>query len=347
MEYIFYDFLYFYRTYTFRLVLKFSTKEEIDNYFETLLDVSISEHRTFLEEFKKRVLPKTIKNQSNKNKENSNQKPKNKQNTKQNTTNVNSKENITASTGAKKKTKYVSLYGQDGSTNDVIMLKGRHLCNCQAAKHKLVNNCMQCGRIVCEQEGSGPCLFCGNLVCTEDELRIIESSSKKGENLKKSLLDQQRPKGWEEALAMRNRLLDYDRMSEKRTTVIDDESDYFRANSVWLSDEERAKLKKIEEKMNEKKFAGRREQKITIDFTGRQIIDEPLITTEFEDEILQEIADTFSHSNQAKHWNANIQAEDCDPNLDLPAPVVSLFKLTFRIFEKFPNIFVISLMNQW
>ena len=42
---------------------------------------------------------------------------------------------------------------------------GRHTCECQATKHKLISNCVRCGRIVCEQEGSGPCLFCGNLVC--------------------------------------------------------------------------------------------------------------------------------------------------------------------------------------
>ena len=58
--------------------------------------------------------------------------------------------------GSKKKTKYVNLYGQDGELADVVLLKGRHHCDCQAGKHRLVNNCLHCGRIVCEQEGSGP-----------------------------------------------------------------------------------------------------------------------------------------------------------------------------------------------
>lgn len=334
-----------------RFIKALSTQEEIDSYFKTLLDFSITEHRNFIEEFKKRfnAHQKSLKilsnnksnqsNQPNKNKENTNQsaqKSKNKQNNAsigEITTKPNNQkseaEPVNTSTGTKKKTKYVNLYGQDGTVNDVIMLKGRHLCYCQAAKHKLINNCTRCGRIVCEQEGSGPCLFCGDLVCTEDELRVIESSSKKGENLKKSLLEQGRPKGWEEALAMRDRLLDYDRMSEKRTTVIDDESDYFRTNSVWLSDEERKKLKKIEEKMKEKKNASRRDQKITIDFGGRQIIEEPTISTEFEDEVLKEIADTFKHSSQAQSvqgvCHANFaRSDDSDPNLmDIPAPIVS------------------------
>lgn len=37
----------------------------------------------------------------------------------------------------------------------------RIICYCQATKHGLVNNCINCGKIVCEQEGEGPCLFCG------------------------------------------------------------------------------------------------------------------------------------------------------------------------------------------
>lgn len=329
-------------------MLSLKDENSIDGHFETLLDVSVPDHRKFLAEFKKRALPKNSKNSNNKNKGNQSKpnvlKPQNNtQNEKQfsgekgntkSSSNVQSKgnskntnENTTVSTGTKKKTKYVNLYGEDGKMNDVIMLKGRHLCNCEASKHKLINNCIQCGRIVCEQEGSGPCLFCGNLVCTEDEQRIIESSSQNGENLKKSLLKQGRPKGWEEAVAMRNRLLDYNRTSEKRTTVIDDESDYFRSNSVWLSDEERAKLKKIEEKMKEKKHASRRDQKITIDFTGRQVVEEQSMSAEFEKEILKEVADTFAHSNQGLYltdprYNFD-NSDDCDPNLSIPAPVVS------------------------
>lgn len=334
-----------------RYVLTLKDDKSIDEYFETLLDVSVPEHRKFLSEFKRRALPKNVKNNNNnKNKGNQNKsnpsvlKQQNGQNEKARESNESEKsrnsgqlksinktasESATISTGAKKKTKYVNLYGDDGKMQDVIMLKGRHSCNCEASKHKLINNCMRCGRIVCEQEGSGPCLFCGNLVCTEDELRIIESSSQSGENLKSSLLKQGRPKGWEEALAMRNRLLDYDRTSEKRTTVIDDESDYFRTNSVWLSDEERAKLKKIEDKMKEKKNASRREQKITIDFTGRQVVDEPTINAEFEEQILREVTDTFAHSNQGLYssdpaHNVNFDDfEDCDPNLTVAPPVVS------------------------
>ncbi|VDO83564.1 unnamed protein product [Soboliphyme baturini] len=45
-----------------------------------------------------------------------------------------------------------------------FIIPGRVKCDCQASAHGLVNNCLSCGRIVCEQEGSGPCFFCGSLV---------------------------------------------------------------------------------------------------------------------------------------------------------------------------------------
>jgi hypothetical protein len=33
-------------------------------------------------------------------------------------------------------------------------------CECQASKHSLVRNCLECGRVICAQEGPGPCVFC-------------------------------------------------------------------------------------------------------------------------------------------------------------------------------------------
>lgn len=66
--------------------------------------------------------------------------------------------------GARRKTKFVPLYSQEGQVRSTIHLPGRHPCECQAHKHALVSNCLECGRVVCSQEGSGPCIFCGALV---------------------------------------------------------------------------------------------------------------------------------------------------------------------------------------
>lgn len=220
---------------------------------------------------------------------------------------------------------------------NVVLLKGRHMCNCQAAKHKLINNCIKCGRIVCEQEGSGPCLFCGDLVCSEEEKKCIESSTKKGETLKRSLMQQNRPKGWDEAMAMRNKLLEYDRAAEKRTVVIDDESDYFKENSVWLSDAERKKLQRLEKEMDERKHASRLTRKVTIDFSGRQIADDfdSQFAIDIEDEVLREIAEscainagirqTMMKEKRAKGDGEEIGGDDVHPFLDAPTPIVRFY----------------------
>uniref|UniRef100_A0A336K089 CSON012527 protein n=1 Tax=Culicoides sonorensis TaxID=179676 RepID=A0A336K089_CULSO len=214
-------------------------------------------------------------------------------------------------TGAKKKTKFVPVTSGDIETT---LLKGRHHCDCQATKHKLITNCMKCGRIICEQEGSGPCLYCGNLVCSREEQELIDQASKKGEKLKRALLEQGRPQGWEEALAQRNRLLEYDRNSARRTEVIDDESDYFKNNSVWLSDEERQKLARLEKELEEKKHASRRTKTITVDLYNRQIVEQEDNLSEFESKIFQEIMNMDGHpSHTYDDFEGMINTE-----LDLP-----------------------------
>lgn len=77
-----------------------------------------------------------------------------------------------------------------------------------------------------------------------------------------------RPDGWEQAVANRDRLLEYDRTTQKRTRVIDDEGEYFSIGSVWLSPSEREKLEKKETADREKKHASRLQAKFTLDFAG-------------------------------------------------------------------------------
>lgn len=88
------------------------------------------------------------------------------------------------------------------------------MCDCQAQKHRLINNCLSCGRIVCEQEGAGPCLFCGTPV-TGEPVRVTGYCT---------------PDVLDKALRHRNKLLEFDRNSSKRTEVIDDETDYYKGS---------------------------------------------------------------------------------------------------------------------
>lgn len=63
--------------------------------------------------------------------------------------------------------------------------------------------------------------------------------------------------------------------SVRRTQVLDDESDYFATDSnQWLSPSEREKLRMKEEELRELRHVSRKDRKITLDFAGRQVIDE-------------------------------------------------------------------------
>nr|XP_006629131.2 PREDICTED: activating signal cointegrator 1 [Lepisosteus oculatus] len=199
-----------------------------------------------------------------------------------------------SSTTVKKK-KFVNLYAQEGQDRLAVLLPGRHPCECLAQKHRLINNCLTCGRIVCEQENSGPCLFCGSLVCTKEEQEIIQRDSNKSQKLLKKLmgggdrasqacgterefLPQQEARtksGLEKALQHKEKLLEYDRNSVRRTQVIDDESDYFATDSnQWLPQAEREALRRREEELRELRHASRLGRKVTLDFAGRRVLEE-------------------------------------------------------------------------
>lgn len=124
----------------------------------------------------------------------------------------------------KKAGKVVSL--AEAAKGSIVFQQGRP-CSCQARRHRLISNCLSCGKIVCEQEGEGPCNFCGALV-------LKEGSSYAG--LEESLLPLSEKEAAAEAYA--KRLVDYDRNSAARTTVIDDQSDYYEIDgNSWLSKE--------------------------------------------------------------------------------------------------------------
>ncbi|XP_071952052.1 activating signal cointegrator 1-like [Antedon mediterranea] len=187
--------------------------------------------------------------------------------------------------GARKKQKhqqkFVPLYSNEGEAKDTVHLPGRHACECQAQKHALISNCLVCGRVVCAQEGSGPCLFCGNLVCTREEQEILSRNSNKSEKVRRKLMGEKHISNTdkqkisvEKAIKNKNRLIEYDRTSVKRTQVIDDESDYFATDTnQWLTDKERQLLTKRESELREQRHGSRLNKKITFDFAGRKVVD--------------------------------------------------------------------------
>ena len=67
-------------------------------------------------------------------------------------------------------------------------------------------------------------------------------------------------------------MLEYDRTSEQRTKVIDDESDYFSLEgNQWLTPQQRLALKKRSEELKEKRHGSRLDKKYTFDFAGESL----------------------------------------------------------------------------
>lgn len=171
--------------------------------------------------------------------------------------------------GKGKKQKYVNFYTQDHKPG---LRKGRHPCNCQATKHELINNCTKCGRIVCEQEGSGPCFFCDNMVCTRLEMEVLQSNSKESDKLYNHLMEKKKSNEWKKAMETRNRLIKTDQLGDEiKNKVYDDQNDYFDMNSQWMTDDEKRYMKKKQVNNYNKLHKSRRDLKLALDFASRTV----------------------------------------------------------------------------
>lgn len=124
----------------------------------------------------------------------------------------------------KKSGKIISL--AEAAKGSIVYQQGKP-CSCQARRHRLISNCLSCGKIVCKQEGEGPCNFCGALV-------LREGSTYAGLEVTPVPLSDTEVA----AQAYAKRLVDYDRNAAARTTVIDDQSDYYNIEgNSWISPE--------------------------------------------------------------------------------------------------------------
>lgn len=155
-----------------------------------------------------------------------------------------------------------------------------------AQRHKLVGNCLWCGKIICEQEGPGPCLFCGH--ATGDEGRRDRSKAR-SEEFHTEASDEELAR----ALERKDRLLEYERSSAQRTvvygnsflysfftrmnltdaTLADDQQDYFSVDSsTWLSPAEKKLLEKQQEELRRRKEEASKRTRVTFDFAGRRVV---------------------------------------------------------------------------
>ncbi|KRX98752.1 Activating signal cointegrator 1, partial [Trichinella pseudospiralis] len=178
------------------------------------------------------------------------------------------------SSGNKNSKKYKKIHRQRQR-----VLPGHHFCDCQGTEHQVLNNCLNCGRIACIQEGSGPCSFCGHLVLSKAEMLneaddpkelLIPSQCNEPFTLAKLSEDLQK------ALECKDKLLEYQKDSVRRTTIYDDQSDYFMMSGgkSWLSDKEKAEKEGKYNELLAKKYAPRSERKIIIGFGPDEIVEQ-------------------------------------------------------------------------
>ncbi|CAD5217156.1 unnamed protein product [Bursaphelenchus xylophilus] len=207
-------------------------------------------------------------------------------------------------------------------------LPGRHRCECQARVHGLIRNCTGCGRIVCEQEGSGPCVFCGKFVCTKEEENIIMNDKKRGMQLEKDLMkkagygsDLSRSREEAEAEKYRDQLLKADRESVVRNRVLDLDSDYYNVeNGHYLTAEERKAIQKRKEELHRQRLNRKdRGFKMDLDFASGSVKEIKLdndIEKE-DDEVIQGILNRAEERRERERHQQVYQDRREDlPNVD-------------------------------
>jgi hypothetical protein len=115
--------------------------------------------------------------------------------------------------------------------NYEVKTKRREPCGCMAQRDALINNCLGCGRIVCEKEGEGPCLFCGNPVLKPENINEYEEQM----SVLKSLEDDPEiMRSYIKAVENKNKLIGFDKSDIVTKNMIDEDTDWYEIkNDVW------------------------------------------------------------------------------------------------------------------
>jgi len=279
-------------------LMSMESSRDVEDYLQSMLDLSNPEHRQFVEILLNQ-LGHSYGQEAQQTKPTSQSKNPSSQN---------------PSASSKKRAKQVNLFSAEGKAKENVVLPGQHKCECQAAKHPLIRNCLECGRVICAQEGPGPCLFCNSnsLEATKGKAPPAGTAKKGGKKKSgKAIADPNA--AFTNALAHKEKLLEYDRTSGHRTRVIDDESDYFKSDAnKWLNPKQKEVLRAREQELRDKRHGSRREIKVTLDFAGRQFIEEANNFDElFNEQFFEE------HGGSEEYYDQYT----VNPLVDFPRPI--------------------------
>lgn len=145
-----------------------------------------------------------------------------------------------------------------------------------SGRHKILTNCLNCGKVIAESEGWGPCLFCGNPLEFHDQQGAKHGDARGYMESVGSIANTEEDRfneSYIRAVETKDRLLSYERDEKKRTKVFDDATDYYsESQNPWLTDAQREdalrRSKEDEKRLREEK----RKIHATIDFVGRTVI---------------------------------------------------------------------------
>ncbi|KAN0033938.1 hypothetical protein ACTFIV_000417 [Dictyostelium citrinum] len=249
-----------------KYVLSMDTNSEIENYLADVLG-NTKKVQTFIEQLIKKInsLPRRVQTIK------VHKPPSNQLN------NIKNKNKNIATTTSSNNSNNKPTKQQIRSFKEIeIEMRPGEPCDCQATRHKLLTNCLNCGKIMCEQDAglSKKCSFCSTPLFTNP----INLSTQQQQLVDKNLSN---------AVEYKDRILGYQNTHAKRTMVYDDQEDYFsNATNKWLTEEERKKVAQQEQEFKQKQEDYKKTTKISIDFQGRRIISAPIDKKLFEFEKL-------------------------------------------------------------
>ena len=182
-------------------------------------------------------------------------------------------------------------------------------CSCNATRHPLLAvapNCLNCGKVICVKEGIGPCTFCGRPLLSSAEIAGMIDSLKQERGQERMQANNASHRRADVSSAQRaftnpatvasadtgdmafnlakehrDRLLGYQAENARRTTIIDEASDYETPSSglsKWTSPVERAAQLKRQQKVlreqewNAKPEYEKRKMVVSVDLVGGKVV---------------------------------------------------------------------------
>ncbi|KAI7870481.1 hypothetical protein BDF14DRAFT_1994030 [Spinellus fusiger] len=213
----------------------------------------------------------------------------------------------------------------------------RTACQCQATRHALLTiapNCLQCGKIICTLEGPGSCTFCGTPVLSrEQQLMLIHQAKQKRQAAKQQQQQQSKARktvarsvgyatmvsgdystpdeAQQKAEAHKEKLLEFQRSSAKRSTVIDEATDFILPtdqSNPWESPQERAlRVKQQQANLRALQRADLpRRRVMTLNVQTKQVTLETVSSSEEEEAVIIE-EDRKGKSSASVHESSTTQ----------------------------------------